>query len=189
MTITQIQKQAVKERIYEAALDTFYEKGYKDATMREIADRAEIPVGLIYTYYKGKAELIEAIVEPVLEFVSSHMVYHENLDTNSYFAETQSMLMTLMLSRKAMIIAVDKSAGTKYENTKELVINMVTKHIANERPKITANFEEFHANILAISFVEAVMAVARNYESREWAARMLTFITDRMFPSEIPRPA
>lgn len=181
----------MKERIYEAALDVFYEKGYKDSTMREIAERAAVPVGLIYTYYKGKAELLDAIVEPMLGFFTTMLSIecHENAAIDNYFIETQKMLMTLLHSRKAMIVAMDKSVGTKYENLKEQVVKMLTEHIARERPLITTNFEPFHADIVATCFVEAVMVITRRYESHEWAERMLAFVADKLFPPEIPRPA
>lgn len=52
--MAQVLKDDIKERIFAAALDEFFEKDFKTATMRDIAVRAGIPTGLIYSYYKNK---------------------------------------------------------------------------------------------------------------------------------------
>ena len=93
------------------------------------------------------------------------------------------MLVQLMNSRKEMVIAIDKSAGTKYENTKDTVISMVQTHINRERRKIVSNYEDFHGAILATCFVESIMAVARNYQDKDWARRMVVYISDLLFPA------
>ena len=187
--MTQVQKQSVKEKIYEAALDIFYEKGYKDTTMREIAEKAEIPVGLIYTYFKNKADLFDYIVAPVLHYVEKSLLSNTLPDKSPLdklaesFEEDRRMLVQLMNSRKEMVIAIDKSAGTKYENTKDTVISMVQTHINRERRKIVSNYEDFHGAILATCFVESIMAVARNYQDKDWARRMVVYISDLLFPA------
>ena len=52
--MAQVLKDEIRENILKAALQEFYEKGYRPAAMREIAGRAKIPTGLIYSYYKNK---------------------------------------------------------------------------------------------------------------------------------------
>lgn len=59
-------KDEIWEKILAAALDEFYERGYKSATMRNIAAAALIPTGLTYSYYKNKADLFDAVLRPVL---------------------------------------------------------------------------------------------------------------------------
>lgn len=44
----QVLKDEVFERIFQAGVDVFYEKDYRSAKMKEIADKAGIPVSLIY---------------------------------------------------------------------------------------------------------------------------------------------
>ena len=43
----QVLKESVRKNIREAAAVVFYEKNYISATMKEIAERAGIPVGLV----------------------------------------------------------------------------------------------------------------------------------------------
>lgn len=47
-----------REQILSVALGMFYEKGYKNTTMSDIAKAANISKGLIYHYFKNKAEIL-----------------------------------------------------------------------------------------------------------------------------------
>ncbi|HEX7556135.1 MAG TPA: TetR/AcrR family transcriptional regulator [Leptolinea sp.] len=52
-----------REQIISAAALVFAEKGYQRATTREVADKAEVSEGLIYTYFENKDHLLLAILE------------------------------------------------------------------------------------------------------------------------------
>ena len=52
-----------RERILGAAQRTFAEKGYDGATTREIASRAQVPLGLLRYYFGGKLKLWQAAVD------------------------------------------------------------------------------------------------------------------------------
>lgn len=49
--------------ILETALELFAEKGYHGAKMAEISKRAGISSGLAYHYFKGKEEILDAVLE------------------------------------------------------------------------------------------------------------------------------
>ena len=52
-----------KERILEAALELFAEKGYLGTSMSDIANRLRITKGALYKHYTGKQEILDSIVE------------------------------------------------------------------------------------------------------------------------------
>lgn len=52
-----------KERILDAALRLFDEKGYAGATMRDIAKAAGLTEGALYRHYAGKEALLAAILD------------------------------------------------------------------------------------------------------------------------------
>ena len=52
-----------KERILEAALELFAEKGYLGASMSDIAKQLGITKGALYKHYTGKQEILDSIVE------------------------------------------------------------------------------------------------------------------------------
>jgi AcrR family transcriptional regulator len=53
----------VRERILDAAQQTFAEKGFDGATTRQIAGRANVPLGLLRYYFGDKLKLWQAAVD------------------------------------------------------------------------------------------------------------------------------
>ena len=52
-----------REEILHAAADTFAHSVYARASMKEIASRAGISVGMLYNYFKGKEEIFRELIE------------------------------------------------------------------------------------------------------------------------------
>jgi len=50
-----------RKQITEAAWECFTEKGYHETTVRDIARRMKTSTGVIYSYFKGKDEILEAV--------------------------------------------------------------------------------------------------------------------------------
>jgi len=55
--------EATGQKILDAALDLFRERGFDAATMREIAQRADVATGAAYYYYPSKDALVLAFYE------------------------------------------------------------------------------------------------------------------------------
>jgi TetR/AcrR family fatty acid metabolism transcriptional regulator len=53
----------MKARILRAAVEAFSEKGYREATISEIAGRADVANGTIYDYFENKEDLLLSISE------------------------------------------------------------------------------------------------------------------------------
>jgi AcrR family transcriptional regulator len=63
----------VRSRILSAAVALFAERGYGDATTREIAGRAEVAEAVIFRIYPTKQALFDAaVLQPFDEFVSEY---------------------------------------------------------------------------------------------------------------------
>src|SRR5262249_33862027 len=63
----------VRSRSLSAAVALFAERGYRDATTREIASRAEVAEQVIFRIYPTKQALFDAaVVEPFDEFLSEY---------------------------------------------------------------------------------------------------------------------
>lgn len=63
----------VRSRILAAAVALFAERGYKDATTREIAGRAEVADQVLFRIYPTKQALFEvAVLEPFDKFLSEY---------------------------------------------------------------------------------------------------------------------
>jgi len=55
-----------RERLVESARELVHEQGVRRTTLAEVAERAEVPAGNVYYYFKTKDELVGAVVESYL---------------------------------------------------------------------------------------------------------------------------
>src|SRR5215469_1861905 len=60
-----------RDRLIEAAAETFYAQGVEKTTLADIAAAAGIPLGNVYYYFKTKDDLLQAVVEAHLRDVSA----------------------------------------------------------------------------------------------------------------------
>ena len=58
-----VQKQLTRERVIEAALEVFDERGFGPTTMTDIAARANLNRGTIYLHFTDKAAIIQAALD------------------------------------------------------------------------------------------------------------------------------
>lgn len=77
------QIEGVYEKVLEYAKQEFLEKGYKDASLRTIAQNAGTSTGSIYTRFKDKDGLFEALVLPAVKglkewFHSEQEIFHNS---------------------------------------------------------------------------------------------------------------
>lgn len=61
--MAQAQDKPTRERILEAAIDLFAEKGYADITVREIARAVNIKASSLYKHFESKEEILESIFD------------------------------------------------------------------------------------------------------------------------------
>ncbi|QQZ09647.1 TetR/AcrR family transcriptional regulator [Heyndrickxia vini] len=74
-------RQASKEKIRAAAIELFIKQGYYATSISDIAKQAGISKGLLYSYYKGKEELLSEMVEARIGEVVEVMSEAVNLET------------------------------------------------------------------------------------------------------------
>jgi AcrR family transcriptional regulator len=56
-----------RPQVIEAALKVFIRKGYRKVTMPDIAREAGLSIGGVYWYFKGKDEIVQAMMEDVFQ--------------------------------------------------------------------------------------------------------------------------
>jgi TetR/AcrR family transcriptional regulator, cholesterol catabolism regulator len=126
---------ATKKRLFDAAMELIGERGFTDASVDEIVDRAGVAKGTVYYHFTGKAELvealiadrfaplatafrvaaashpddpraaIEAIVRAELEFLSEHSSFSKLLLTEMW-REDRVWRKTLVLARKELFAVI-----------------------------------------------------------------------------------
>jgi AcrR family transcriptional regulator len=59
----QMEKEIIKKKIIDAASEILVEEGYENLSIRKIANKIEYSPGIIYHYFKDKAEIMLSVVE------------------------------------------------------------------------------------------------------------------------------
>ncbi|MET3848649.1 TetR/AcrR family transcriptional regulator [Paenibacillus sp. OAE614] len=74
-------RQQAKAKIREAAIELFMRKGYHATSIDDVSKHAGVSKGLLYNYYKGKEELLSAMVEARIGELIQVMEKAEALET------------------------------------------------------------------------------------------------------------
>lgn len=186
--MAQVLKEEIEKRIIKFAVEEFFQRDYRSANMRDIAKNAGIPTGLIYSYFKNKEELFETIVEPTYKSIKI-LLEEDDLNNHSFeiffTQETEFLLTLLKANRKQFIILVGKGSGTKYENALEDIVNFTQIHIKYHLSEILkgtkTELDDVFFHILANSFIENIIEIARHYKGEEWAKNMLKLLGMQYF--------
>lgn len=189
--LVQVLKDNVKEKIYKAAIEEFYEKGFLKARMQDIAKKADISVGLTYSYYNNKEDLFAAIVEPIYKEIIQSIEHEEGRDSeigdpsNFFEQELVFILRLLREKREFFLILIDRSKGTRFEKAKEQIIDVTKEHIKRQlSTKINSQLykiNEVFYHILAINFIEGLLEISRHYQGSKWAENILKMLMHQYF--------
>ena len=79
----EVEKGARKEAILSAAREVFFEKGYTEATIEEIALRCQLAKGTIYLYFQSKEELYHFLMIEGFQLLREEMEKIESLQLES----------------------------------------------------------------------------------------------------------
>jgi len=189
--LMQVLKENVKEKIYQAAIEEFYKKGFLKAKMQDIAKKAGTSVGLTYSYYHNKEDLFAAIVEPVYQEIIQSLENREASDSeigdpaNLFEQESAFILQLFREKRESFLILIDCSKGTRFEKAEEQIINLTKEHIKRQLSS-RVNGQMFIINenfyhILANNFIEGLLEIARHYQGNQWAENILKMLTHQFY--------
>ena len=122
------------ERIQQAALDEFSEKGFLGASLRQIVKNAGVTIGAFYGYFSSKEALFASIVEPhaaalmgrFMEAQTSFAELPEEQQPDHMGVESSDcvhwMVDYICRHREPVKLLLCRSEGTSYEH---FVHNMV----------------------------------------------------------------
>lgn len=184
----------VYERVVACATEEFLEKGYTDASLRTIAEKAETSTNSIYVRFKDKEGLFAAIVEPVSEeFMSRCLDIQETFhgfDSETQRREVGTYSSNAMLDMMDYIydhfdefrLLLDASYGTKFHNFVDRLVSMEEEYTwkwmeatgSRMEPEGEITKEFYH--IMTTSYFEGIFEVVRHKMSREDAKKYVAMM-------------
>lgn len=126
-------------RIKSAATQVFIKKGYAATSIQNIADYAQISVGLVYRYFDSKEHLFSSIVDEAEDSL---------YDAKAGFENSEDTLLTLQEVAKEILDHSDQSAAD-YMNLLSQIL-MYDEFHEHKKRIIKADFELFESVAKAI---------------------------------------
>ena len=83
----QVKKDQTRDRILKAARQVFLQKGYTDATIRDLAVKSDIGVGNLYNYFKNKNQIFYTVVVPLINEFDRILYKHHDITNIAYFVD------------------------------------------------------------------------------------------------------
>jgi AcrR family transcriptional regulator len=91
--------------ILQAAIKLFSEKGFNNATSKEIAKEAGIAEGTIFNYFKTKKDIMSAILVHLINLVSDKIVMKgiKEILTDSRYRDIKTVLKEIIYDRMKLV--------------------------------------------------------------------------------------
>lgn len=111
--VSEAHKQAVRDRLLDAAAECLHELGYERTTTRDILRRAGLSAGSLYHYFPGKEELLAALADRIFRTDMNALV--PSTETSSLAATLDSLLRRLFDPANSSTLLPQLRARAPYE--------------------------------------------------------------------------
>ncbi len=181
-------KKEIKDRILASAVDEFKEHGFANASIRNIANNAEISLGNIYRYFANKEALYLAVINPFMESVK------QSVEQDFVFKDKSMKEMSIIFVRFLMqysdeLLIIRKGNSVHYVKfvsyITEVISNKIREMMEESFPEIDEKIKnpEFY-NAIAEGFLNSLFKILRNEDSPEVQERnareLITFYFGHM---------
>lgn len=202
------------ERIQQAALDEFLEKGFLGASLRQIVKHAGVTTGAFYGYFSSKEALFASIVEPhakalMGKFMEAQISFgelpaekqqeHIGVESGSYI---HWMVDYICRNREPVKLLLCGAEGTSYENfvhnMVEVEVDSTIRYMETLRnlgkciPEINRNLCHIIASGMLGSIFEIVIHDFPKDQAMRDAEQLRAFYTagweELISPKQIPSP-
>lgn len=135
------ERQVRRQAMLEAAQAVFAEKGYANATLDEVAHRAEFGKGTLYNYFEGgKEEILFAIFDTLyddfsrlIEQAFAHAegrpfrtIFHDFVQACfTFFVERQDQFLLLVKEAQRMVFSEEHNKASYFQRQSERVVDVL----------------------------------------------------------------
>ena len=161
--LMQYPKDDIQKEILKAAEKVFLENGFPKASMREIAQEAQVGLSNIYNYFKNKDDIFCTVVRPVISAFDRMLHEHHGrygadimeMYSSEYLRCVIEEYMTLIQKhRKLLVLLFFHAQGSSLENFKENFTERSTslvkeyfRDMKEKYPQMSINVTDFSIHL------------------------------------------
>lgn len=116
----------VRELLMKTGKAEFLEKGFEKASLRKICRNAGVTTGAVYFFFENKEDLFHQIVADTvvkLQCMGMELSKQELEEESSSADGDQIFMKCLWQNREEVLLLLEKSEGTRYENFKNEIFS------------------------------------------------------------------
>lgn len=169
-------KESIRKSILEAAAAEFNEKGFENASMRQIASRAGITPGNIYRYFANKENLLEGVIQPIMQEVDQALYDSTNgmvrwqMDPQTLIDKNEKISFDMVLFSNRFVeiykkytnglsfIAKDKNMR---EKIKEWLSQVLYAYYLQRRNNMSLDAIKIKVSVLSVLLIDGVIESLR----------------------------
>jgi AcrR family transcriptional regulator len=181
------------EKITEVSKREFLQKGFKDASLRNIAAAAGLTTGAIYGYFKDKNAIFEALVEPVCRqvdemFAGYAQTYYQadgfvsDISIEKSMEELRHIFHFIYGNFDEFRLLLVCSEGSSRSNFAHMLVEYETMHTMAYLEQLKAvksldfSIDEEIIHILSDSYISALMEPVRHNMSYDAALKSIEIL-------------
>ena len=187
-------KDEVRNSIAQEALKEFTLKGYKGASIRNIAKNSNTSVGNLYKYFISKEDLYEHVIGSVYHRLIDYIKRFDKVELNEkaefiFYQLVEEIMEIFNESSTEISILLNQSKGSKYENCKSIFVDFTTR-IITESMKYELSIrgkrlrDNFSIYLVSNSLVESIAIIVKERHEGVEVRRLILNIID-IFTNDI----
>ncbi len=145
-------KKEIRNKILASAIDEFKEHGYSDASIRNIANNAEISLGNVYRYFTNKEALYFAVINPFMESIRQSIEKDFAFEGKS-MKEVSEVLVAFLMQYSDELIIIRKGNTVHYDSFVKYIVKVIAQKL---KLMLEENFPEIDVKITNPDFAASV---------------------------------
>lgn len=195
-----------KNKLLECAREEFMEKGYMNASLRNICKKAEVTTGALYFFFKDKDDLFQSLVKDTVEELQQIMLKHfqgeqelavkgmitpEVLENGNHDMEDSIQAIHQMyLHREDMLLVLTKSQGSSFDHIEDWFVEKAENQFRTiadcmnqQYPEVVIDDNVIHwvAHMMIYAFVYMITHIENEQEAMKYIEKAITYMVTGWF--------
>lgn len=200
------QDNETRQRLVSSARAEFLEKGYVNASLRNICRNAGVTTGALYFFFKDKADLFESLtketVDGIFNIMSSHfnsehalaesgnLEVPQNVESTNDMSDSKMIIHMMYEHRDDILLVLTKGQGSPMEGIVDKFIDTIEHHYKamarqmeklHPEKKLNENFIHWLAHEQVESFVYMITHIENEEQGISFMEQSITYMVSGWF--------